>query len=236
VSFDAHARWMDEALALARAGLGSVWPNPSVGCLIVRGSAVVGRGSTQRGGRPHAEVVALAEARGEAKGATAVVSLEPCCHYGQTPPCTEALIDAQIARAIVALEDPDPRVDGAGIRALEAAGIQVVVGVRAQEAREMNAGFFKRVQHGRPLVVVGREPDAWAPDALVCADDGGLVVDVVRETEAPWRIEHPARAADELRLAVAELGARGLTRVFVARDTPLADALLRAGLVDRRDP
>lgn len=229
MSFDAHARWMDEALALARAGLGSVWPNPSVGCLIVRGSSVVGRGSTQPGGRPHAEVVALAEAKSEAKGATAVVSLEPCCHYGQTPPCTGALIDAQIARVIVALEDPDPRVDGAGIRQLEAAGIQVVVGVRSHEAREMNAGFFKRVQRGRPLVVVGEESEPWSPDAIVSAEDGALLVDVVRERTEPWRIE------GDLKLAVAELGARGLTRIFVARDTALADALLRAGLVDRRD-
>ena len=220
---------MDEALALARAGLGTVWPNPSVGCLVVADGAVVGRGSTQPGGRPHAEVVALAEAGERAAGATAVVSLEPCCHYGRTPPCTGAIIAAKVARVIVALEDPDPRVDGAGIAELERAGIQVVVGVRSHEAQEMNAGFFKRVQKGRPLVIVGEDPTSWSPDAIIRGDATTVYADVLREGESTWRIEGAPR------FSLAALGERGLTRVFVARDSPLAAALMSAGLVDRRD-
>src|SRR6059036_1555032 len=113
LSADLH--WMHAALALARRGLGNVWPNPAVGCVIVNGGRVVGRGWTQPGGRPHAETEALKRARAAAEGATAYVTLEPCCHHGRTPPCTEALIAAGIARIVVALEDPDPRVAGGGV-------------------------------------------------------------------------------------------------------------------------
>lgn len=218
---------MDEALALARAGLGTVWPNPSVGCLVVADGTVVGRGSTQLGGRPHAEVVAVEEAGSRAAGATAVVSLEPCCHYGQTPPCTKALIEAKIARVIVAIEDPDPRVNGAGISELERAGIQVVVGVRASEAREVNAGFFNRVRTGRPLVIVDESAERWSPDAVLGGDVGTVQAEITRADET-WEV-----AGDAATMLTA-LGDRGLTRVFVRRDTALADAVMSAGLVDRR--
>src|SRR6059058_339105 len=106
------AEHMRAALALARRGLGSTWPNPSVGCVIVRDGTVVGRGATAPAGRPHAEAVALEMAGAAARGATAYVTLEPCSHHGQTPPCADALIQAKVARVVAAIEDPDPRVSG----------------------------------------------------------------------------------------------------------------------------
>ncbi|HJP21118.1 MAG TPA: bifunctional diaminohydroxyphosphoribosylaminopyrimidine deaminase/5-amino-6-(5-phosphoribosylamino)uracil reductase RibD [Alphaproteobacteria bacterium] len=145
---------MAAALGLARRGLGVVWPNPAVGCILVREGRVVGRGWTQPGGRPHAESEALGRAGAAARGATAYVTLEPCAHQGKTPPCTEALIAAGLSRAVVALEDPDPRVKGAGLRALEAAGVALSVGLGAAEAGELNAGFIMRINQRRPLVTL----------------------------------------------------------------------------------
>jgi len=149
---------MAAALALARRGLGRVWPNPAVGCVLVQetgaGGQVVGRGWTQPGGRPHAEVEALARAGERAKGATAYVTLEPCSHHGKTPPCADALAAAGVARVVVALTDPDPRVSGRGLARLRAAGIRVEEGLGAEEARWVTAGFLKRVTEGRPLVTV----------------------------------------------------------------------------------
>jgi len=143
---------MDAALQLARRGLGNVWPNPAVGCVIVKDGHVVARGWTQPGGRPHAEAQALKRAGALARGATAYVTLEPCSHHGQTPPCAEALIEAGIARVVAALGDPDPRVSGAGFAKLRAAGIAVVENMRLREAAELNEGFLRRVRDGRPLV------------------------------------------------------------------------------------
>ncbi len=145
---------MRAALALARRGLGNVWPNPAVGCVIAGDAKIVGRGWTQPGGRPHAETEALARAGAAAHGATAYVTLEPCCHHGRTPPCADALIAAGVRRVVAALEDPDPRVAGAGLARLRAAGIQVEAGLCAAEAGEINAGFFQRVRLGRPLVTL----------------------------------------------------------------------------------
>ncbi|HYG88290.1 MAG TPA: bifunctional diaminohydroxyphosphoribosylaminopyrimidine deaminase/5-amino-6-(5-phosphoribosylamino)uracil reductase RibD [Azospirillum sp.] len=145
---------MRAALSLAARGLGTVWPNPSVGCVLVKDGVVVGRGWTQPGGRPHGETEALRRAGEAARGSTAYVSLEPCNHHGKTPPCTEALIAAGVARVVVACEDPDPRVAGSGIKRLRDAGIRVDVGVCADEAWEMNRGFFARILHDRPLVTL----------------------------------------------------------------------------------
>lgn len=153
---------MRAALGLARRSLGAAWPNPAVGCVLVRPAAaggpqvgrVVGRGWTQSGGRPHGETEALARAGAAAAGATAYISLEPCNHHGKTPPCTDALIAAGIKRAVITLEDPDPRVSGAGIAQLRSAGIETVVGVCTEEGRELNAGFFLRLAEGRPLVTL----------------------------------------------------------------------------------
>jgi diaminohydroxyphosphoribosylaminopyrimidine deaminase / 5-amino-6-(5-phosphoribosylamino)uracil reductase len=145
---------MRAALALARRGLGTVWPNPAVGCVLVNEGRVVGRGWTQPGGRPHGETEALRRAGEAACGATAYVSLEPCCHWGKTPPCTEALIGAGVRRVVVALEDPDPRVAGHGIRQLRAAGLGVETGLCGEEAAEVNAGFLNRLRLGRPLLTL----------------------------------------------------------------------------------
>ena len=145
---------MRAALALARRGLGAAWPNPAVGCVIVKEGRVVGRGWTQPGGRPHGETEALRRAGEAARGATAYVSLEPCCHWGKTPPCADALIAAGLRRVVVAIEDPDPRVAGEGLRRLRAAGLDVETGLCAAEAAEVNAGFFCRLRLGRPLVTL----------------------------------------------------------------------------------
>jgi diaminohydroxyphosphoribosylaminopyrimidine deaminase / 5-amino-6-(5-phosphoribosylamino)uracil reductase len=145
---------MQGALTLARRGLGSVWPNPAVGCVILNDGRVVGRGWTQPGGRPHGETEALRRAGDAAHGAVAYVSLEPCCHWGKTPPCVDALVTAGVRRAVVALEDPDPRVAGEGLRRLRAAGLDVEVGLCAEEAAEVNAGFLSRLRFGRPLVTL----------------------------------------------------------------------------------
>ena len=142
---------MRAALSLAGRGLGDVWPNPAVGCVLVLDGRIVGRGWTQKGGRPHAETEALARAGALTRGATAYVTLEPCAHQGVTGPCSSAMIAAGIARAVIALEDPDPRVDGQGIAALRGAGVDVVTGVLRDEAAELNRGFLLRVTEGRPL-------------------------------------------------------------------------------------
>lgn len=145
---------MRAALALARRGLGNVWPNPAVGCVVVRDGRTVGRGWTQPGGRPHAETEALARAGAAARGATACVTLEPCSHLGRTPPCAEALIAAGVARVVAAIEDPDARVAGSGLTRLREAGLAVETGLCGPEAAELNAGFFQRIKTGRPLVTL----------------------------------------------------------------------------------
>ena len=154
----ADRRFMALALALGRRGLGNVWPNPAVGAVVVReeGEApvIIGRGWTQPGGRPHAEIEALRRAGAAARGATLYVTLEPCSHHGQTPPCVDAIIDAGIARVVSAMEDPNPLVAGRGHGRLRAEGIAVEVGVGAEEARRAHAGHIRRVRDGRPHVLL----------------------------------------------------------------------------------
>jgi diaminohydroxyphosphoribosylaminopyrimidine deaminase/5-amino-6-(5-phosphoribosylamino)uracil reductase len=146
---------MHHALRLAARALGRVAPNPAVGCVIVSPKGqILGRGWTQSGGRPHAETEALKQAGETARGATAYVTLEPCSHQGQTPPCANALIAAGIARAVIAVQDPDPRVSGKGIQMLRDAGLEVTTGVLEKEAAELNKGFFLRVTQNRPLVTL----------------------------------------------------------------------------------
>jgi diaminohydroxyphosphoribosylaminopyrimidine deaminase/5-amino-6-(5-phosphoribosylamino)uracil reductase len=145
-------RHMAEALRLAEKGLYSTSPNPRVGCVIVRDGAAVGASWHETTGGPHAEVLALRAAGERARGATAYVSLEPCSHHGRTPPCTDALIAAGVARVIAAMQDPNPGVAGSGYAALRAAGIQVESGLMEDEARELNLGFVARMRRGRPWV------------------------------------------------------------------------------------
>ena len=178
---------MRAALALARRGLGNTAPNPSVGCVLVGEGRVIGRGTTAPGGRPHAERVALAIAGEAARGSTAYVTLEPCAHVGQTPPCADALIEAGVGRVVVGCVDPYPQVAGAGIARLRGAGIEVEVGVLEAEARAVHAGFLHRLATGRPLVTL----------KLATTLDGKIAT---RTGESQW-ITGPAarRAAHALR-------------------------------------
>jgi diaminohydroxyphosphoribosylaminopyrimidine deaminase/5-amino-6-(5-phosphoribosylamino)uracil reductase len=148
------ARFMALALALGRRGLGRTWPNPAVGAVIVKQGAIVGRGWTQDGGRPHAEVEALRRAGEAARGATLYVTLEPCSHHGKSPPCADAVIAAGIARVVSALEDPNPEVAGQGHARLRAAGIAVDIGIGAEDARRDHAGHIDRFIKGRPHVLL----------------------------------------------------------------------------------
>ncbi|WP_416770670.1 bifunctional diaminohydroxyphosphoribosylaminopyrimidine deaminase/5-amino-6-(5-phosphoribosylamino)uracil reductase RibD [Pseudomonas sp. RHF3.3-3] len=149
---DAH--YMARALELARKGRYSTHPNPRVGCVIVRDGVVVGEGWHVRAGEPHAEVHALREAGELARGATAYVTLEPCSHFGRTPPCAEALVKAGVGRVVAAMQDPNPQVAGNGLKRLADAGIAVHSGVLEGEARAINRGFLKRMEHGLPFVRV----------------------------------------------------------------------------------
>jgi diaminohydroxyphosphoribosylaminopyrimidine deaminase / 5-amino-6-(5-phosphoribosylamino)uracil reductase len=194
---------MRAALALARRGLGRVWPNPAVGCVIVHAGAVVGRGWTQPGGRPHGETEALARAGEAARGATAYVSLEPCAHWGKTPPCADALAAAGVARVVVPIEDPDARVAGKGIARLRAAGIAVETGLCAAEAREVNAGFLTRLERGRPLVTL----------KLASSLDGRIAM---ASGESRWITGEAARARAHLLRATHDA-------VMVGSNTVLAD-------------
>ncbi len=183
---------MRAALALAARGLGRVWPNPAVGCVLVREGVVVGRGWTQPGGRPHAETEALGRAGEAARGATAYVSLEPCAHAGKTPPCADALIAAGIARVVVTVEDPDPRVSGRGLARLREAGIAVAAGVCSAEADELNAGFFTRVKEGRPLVSVKLATTIDAQIATRTGDSRWITGEAARRRAHMLRATHDA--------------------------------------------
>lgn len=179
---------MDTALALAYARLGQTAPNPSVGCVIVKSGRIIGAAATAPGGRPHAEPQALEQAGAEAEGATVYVSLEPCAHYGKTPPCAEALIAANPAEVVIACRDPFEHVAGRGISMLENAGIAVLEGVREAQAITLNAGFFERLKTGRPL--------------LACDDRAGL-----------YDAELSLEPGEDVDAALERLGALGLTRV-----------------------
>lgn len=149
-----HQFWMSKALQLARQGIYSTHPNPRVGCVIVKNNQLIGQGWHQLAGQPHAEVYALRQAGDQAKGATLYVTLEPCSHYGKTPPCAEAVIKAQITHVVVATQDPNPLVAGKGLALLAEAGIEVTCGVLEAEAIALNRGFIKRMRQGLPFVSV----------------------------------------------------------------------------------
>lgn len=273
---------MDHALRLARRGLGNVWPNPAVGCVLVAEGRVVGRGWTQPGGRPHAERMALDMAGPAARGATAYVTLEPCAHHGRTPPCAEGLIHAGVARVITALTDPDPRVAGRGHALLGAAGVEVVEGIRAEAAADLQRGFLSRVTRGRPMVTLklatsfdGRIATASGESRWITGEAARrhvhllrLTHDVVMVGAGTARADRPAlnvRGFGPVRQpvrvvlangpvpplppededhgplwvlsgppeeALAELGRRGITRVFCEGGGQLAAALLAGGLAD----
>jgi len=151
---DYDRRWMSLAISLASRGLGRTWPNPSVGCVIVKKNNIVGRGVTASGGRPHAERIALEQAGEKAKDASVYLTLEPCSHYGDTSPCVVELIKAEVAKVVVALKDPDPRVSGSGLQALKKEGIDVRLGLLREEAFWLNQGFFNKIIINRPLLTL----------------------------------------------------------------------------------
>ncbi|MDQ0471558.1 bifunctional diaminohydroxyphosphoribosylaminopyrimidine deaminase/5-amino-6-(5-phosphoribosylamino)uracil reductase RibD [Labrys wisconsinensis] len=189
-------RFMQMALAIGRRGLGNTWPNPAVGCVIVRdegaGPVVVARGWTQPGGRPHAETHALAQAGARARGATAYVTLEPCSHYGRTGPCADALARAGIARVVGAIRDPDPRVAGRGFAMLRAYGLAVTERVCEDAARDAHLGHICRVTRGRPAVIL---KTALSADGRV-AGPGGVPVRITGP-EANGRV-HMLRALSDV--------------------------------------
>lgn len=233
----ADLRYMRLALSLARRGLGRVWPNPAVGCVIVRDGRIVGRGWTQPGGRPHAEVVALAQAGDAAKGATAYVTLEPCAHHGKTPPCAEALISAGIARVVCALGDPDPRVDGGGFDMLRAAGIAVTTGLCEDEARADQAGFLSRVTRGRPMLTLklassfdGRIATASGESQWITGPEARRHVHAMRASHDAVMVGAGTARDDDPSLTVRGLGVdHQPVRVVLSRhlDMPLDSQLAR---------
>ncbi|WP_434655311.1 bifunctional diaminohydroxyphosphoribosylaminopyrimidine deaminase/5-amino-6-(5-phosphoribosylamino)uracil reductase RibD [Pseudomonas sp. R3-56] len=198
---DAH--YMARALELARRGHYSTHPNPRVGCVIVRDGVVVGEGWHIRAGEPHAEVHALRAAADKARGATAYVTLEPCSHHGRTPPCADALVNAGVARVVAAMQDPNPEVAGRGLQRLAQAGIATQSGVLEGEARKLNEGFLKRMEHGLPFV---RVKLAMSLDGRTAMESG----------ESQW-ITGPAA-----RSAVQRLRAQACV-VLTGADTVLAD-------------
>ena len=164
------SRWMAAAIALSQRGRSLSAPNPNVGCIILRGSVVVGRGWTQAGGRPHAEAMALAEAGASAEGATVYATLEPCAHQSpRGPSCADSLIAAKVARVVIATQDPDPRTNGAGIARLEAAGVEVALGVLHEQARAAMAPWWTRQRLGRPFITLKL---ATSLDGCIAMDNG----------------------------------------------------------------
>ncbi len=236
-------RHMRHALALGARGLGSSWPNPSVGCVLERDGRVVGRGWTQPGGRPHGEVMALRQAGGLARGATAYVTLEPCSHHGQTPPCADALIAAGVARVVVALGDPDPRVSGRGVAALRTAGIAVTEGVEAEAARQSHSGFLRRMTKGVPLVTLklaasidGRIATASGESRWITGPEARRAVHALRLSHDAVMVGGGTVRADDPELTVRDMGpVRQPVRIVV--DTGLRlDPECRLGRTAREVP
>ena len=228
-------RFMRLALSLGRRGQGNTSSNPAVGCVIVRDGRIVGRGWTQPGGRPHAETQALAQAGLAAAGATAYVTLEPCAHHGQTPPCADALVAAQIARVVVAVQDSDRRVDGAGIERLRAAGIIVDTGLCEAEARADLAGFLLRIEQGRPYVTLklassfdGRIATGTGESQWITGPEARRLVHAMRARHDAVMVGGGTARHDDPSLTVRGLGIdRQPARVVVSRrlDLPLMGAL-----------
>lgn len=224
MSRDADTRHMRTALALGRRGLGLTWPNPAVGCVIVANGRVVGRGWTQPGGRPHAEAVALAAAGDAARGATVYVTLEPCAHHGQTPPCAEALVATGIARVVVACGDPDTRVAGRGLQILRAAGVEVETGVLQEDATRDLAGFFSRIRRGRPELLLklatsldGRIATAGGQSRWITGPDARRTVHAMRARHDAVMIGAGTARADDPMLDVRGMGAvRQPVRIVVS--------------------
>ena len=237
MSAAADSRFMRLALSLGRRGQGNTAPNPAVGCVIVNAGRIVGRGWTQPGGRPHAETVALAQAGSGARGGTAYVTLEPCAHHGQTPPCADALIAAGISRVVIALKDIDPRVDGAGVARLQAAGIVVDRDICADEAQTDLSGYLLKVEQGRPLITLklassfdGRIATGTGESKWITGPEARHVVHALRLRHDAVMIGGGTARHDDPSLTVRDMGpAHQPARVVVSRrlDLPLLGTLAR---------
>ncbi len=226
MSQDAADRaYMQAALSLARRTLGQAAPNPAVGCIIVKDGQVVGRGWTQAGGRPHAETEALQRAGAAARGATAYVTLEPCAHHGRTPPCTDALVEAGVARVLMPHLDPDPRVNGAGLARLREAGIAVETGLCEAEAQAVNEGFLLAKTAGRPMVTLKLASSLDGAIATAAGESKWISGELARRHSHLLRSQHDAilvgsntALADDPRLDVRLPGLEGHKPLRVVLD------------------
>ncbi len=224
-------RWMRLALSLAQRGLGRVWPNPAVGCVIVKDGKLLGRGWTQSGGRPHAETEALAQA-GDAKGATAYVTLEPCAHHGETPPCASALVKAGIARVVSALDDPDSRVAGQGYKILRDAGVEVTEDVLVDAAADLNQGFLLNRTIGRPMFTLkmassidGRIATASGESRWITGPEARRHVHLMRAKHDAVLIGAGTARADDPLLDVRDMGLSNDNPVRIILDGGLSLSL-----------
>lgn len=219
---------MRRALELAAHGEGFVEPNPMVGCVVVRDGVIVGEGFHERFGGPHAEVNALKAAGDQAKGATLVVTLEPCCHTGKTPPCVDAVLAAGVKRVVIAMRDPFPIVDGGGIRTLEAAGVECVVGVLEDEARRLVAPYLNLVETGRPWVIAkwamtldGKIATATGDSQWISNEASRARVHALRGRVDAVIVGAGTLVADDPLLTARPAGARTPLRIVIAGDRPL---------------
>jgi diaminohydroxyphosphoribosylaminopyrimidine deaminase/5-amino-6-(5-phosphoribosylamino)uracil reductase len=227
---------MGRALTCARLGLGHTKPNPAVGCVIARGGRVLAEGHHRKAGEPHAEIVALRKAGRRATGATVYVTLEPCCHHGRTPPCTDALIAARPNRVVIGCRDPDPRVSGRGIRRLRAAGIDVVVGVAAEESRDVVRGFSRWVREGTPWVQLklaasldGRIATRTGASKWISSRDSRRVVQTMRARADAIAVGVGTVLLDDPRLTCRLAGATQPLRIVLDRRlrTPVGARVVR---------
>lgn len=197
--------YMQRALDLAKRGIYTTTPNPNVGCVIVKDQQIIGEGYHYKAGQPHAEVYALKMAGDKAKGATAYVTLEPCSHYGRTPPCAKALIESRVKRVVIAMVDPNPQVSGHGIQCLKKAGIEVDIGILAEQAAQINRGFLKRMRTGLPFIIL----------KMAASLDGKTAM---ASGESQWITSSPAR--QDVQLLRAECSAILSTSATVLADNP----------------
>ncbi len=240
---------MRQALTLGRRGLGRVAPWPSVGCVLVKGGRIVGRGTSDAVTLRHAERVALDQAGDAARGATAYVTLEPCSHHGRTPPCADALVAAGVARVVIAAGDPNPQVAGQGIARLRAAGIEVLTGVLEKEATEQHLGFFRVMTEGRPMLTLklastldGRIATASGESRWITGPDARRAVHALRMSHDAVLVGGGTARADDPTLTVREMGAdRQPVRIVASPRSRPAVSLpslclreRRSGLADTR--
>ncbi|NUF27724.1 diaminohydroxyphosphoribosylaminopyrimidine deaminase [Gilliamella bombicola] len=189
ITCDNDRFYMQQAIELAKLGRFTTTPNPNVGCIIVKDNQIIGKGYHKKAGQPHAEVYALQMAGDEAKDSTAYVTLEPCSHFGRTPPCADALIKAQLKRVVIAMQDPNPTVAGNGIKRLSDAGIEVTVGVLTEQAEELNKGFLKRMRTGMPYVQLKLATSLDGKIAMASGESKWITSSVARQDVQKFRAQ-----------------------------------------------